>query len=102
MGERIEKLVRFVTDTRWEDIPRAVQQHARLVLLDTFGVMLAGAEQSDVRRMQQGQKASAGTGATVYTRGWPTTDPGRAAFLNALAARALELGVRQSTRLNSS
>ncbi|MDB5925696.1 MAG: prpD [Betaproteobacteria bacterium] len=92
MAEQIEKLVRFVAETRWEDIPRAVQQHARLVLLDTFGVMLAGAEQSDVRRMQQGQKASAGTGATVYTRGWPTTDPGRAALLNALAARSLELG----------
>src|SRR5687768_8458077 len=92
MAEQIEKLARFVAETRWEDIPRAVRQHARLVLLDTVGVMLAGAEQADVRRMQQGQTATAGTGATVYTRGWPTTDPGRAALLNALAARALELG----------
>ena len=91
MAMQIEKLTQFVAETQWDDIPRAVQSHARLVLLDTFGVILAGAEQPEVRRLQEGMKASAGTGATVFTRGWPTTDAGRAALLNGIAGRSIEL-----------
>jgi len=49
MGEQIEMLAQFVAETQWEDIPAAVRQHAKLVLLDTLGVMLVGAEQSEVR-----------------------------------------------------
>jgi 2-methylcitrate dehydratase PrpD len=50
MGEQIERLAQFVTETQWNEIPEAVQQHARLVLLDTLGVILAGAEQPEVQR----------------------------------------------------
>ncbi len=42
MGRQIEELARFVAETRCEDIPEAVRRHARLVLLDTLGVILAG------------------------------------------------------------
>src|SRR6266567_4237 len=45
MGEQIERLAQFVAETQWDAIPQAVQQHAKLVLLDTLGVILAGAEQ---------------------------------------------------------
>ena len=44
MGRQIEQLAEFVARTRWEDIPEAVQRHAKMTLLDTLGVMLAGAE----------------------------------------------------------
>ncbi len=91
MGAQIEKLAQFVAQTQWEDIPPAVRSHAKLVLLDTFGVILAGAEQPEVRKLQNGLAASAGKGATVYTRGWPVTDPGRAALVNGIAGRTLEL-----------
>ncbi len=92
MAEQIEKLAQFVAHTQWEDIPRPVQQRAHLVLLDTIGVMLAGSIQPEVRRLHEGLNASAGTGATVFTHGWPITDAGRAALLNGIAARSLELG----------
>ncbi len=92
MAEQIERLAQFVADTQWEDIPRAVQHHANLVLLDTIGVILAGSVQPEVRRLHEGLSASAGTGATVFTRGWPLTDTGRAALLNGIAARSIELG----------
>ncbi len=91
MAEQIEKLAQFVADTQWEDIPRPVQQHAHLVLLDTIGVILAGSIQPEVRRLHEGLNASAGTGATVFTRGWPITDAGRAALLNGIAGRSIEL-----------
>ena len=69
MGEQIERLAQFVAETQWEDIPAAVQQHTKLVLLDTLGVMLVGAEQPEVRQLRAQPLATAGTGATVLARG---------------------------------
>ena len=91
MGEQIERLAQFVAETKWEEIPDAVRQHAKLVLLDTLGVILAGAEQPEVRQLQEGLRATAGTGATVLARGWPTSDPRTAALLNGIAGRSIEL-----------
>src|SRR5262245_51387834 len=91
MGEQIEGLAQFVAKTQWDDIPQAVQQHAKLVLLDTLGVILAGAEQPEVHQLRQRLLATAGTGATVLARGWPSSDPRTAALLNGTAGRSIEL-----------
>ena len=91
MGEQIERLAQFVAETRWEDIPAAVRQHAKLVLLDTLGVILAGAEQPEVCQLRERLLATTGTGATVLARGWPTSDPRTAALLNGIAGRSIEL-----------
>jgi 2-methylcitrate dehydratase PrpD len=91
MGEQIEKLAQFVAETQWEDIPEAVQQHAKLVLLDTLGVILVGAEQPEVRQLRARLLATAGTGATVLARRWPSSDPRTAALLNGIAGRSVEL-----------
>jgi len=91
MGEQIDKLAQFVAETKWEDIPAAVQQHAKLVLLDTLGVILAGAEQPEVRQLRERLCATTGTGATVLACGWPSSDPRTAALLNGIAGRSIEL-----------
>jgi 2-methylcitrate dehydratase PrpD len=91
MGEPIERLAQFVADTRWEDVPAAVQHHTKLVLLDTLGVMLAGADRPEVRQLCARLTVNAGSGATVLARGWPTSAPGTAALLNGIAGRAIEL-----------
>jgi 2-methylcitrate dehydratase PrpD len=91
MGAQIETLAQFVAETQWEAIPPAVQQHARLVLLDTLGVILAGAEQPEVAQARTRLLASGGTGATVYARGAPVTEPRTAALLNGIAGRSIEL-----------
>src|SRR5271156_2903521 len=91
MGLQIEALAQFVAQTRWEDIPGPVQRHAKLVLLDTLGVILAGAERPEVRELRDDLAGTAGTGATVYARGWPTQDPRTAALLNGIAGRSIEL-----------
>jgi 2-methylcitrate dehydratase PrpD len=91
MGAHIERLAAFVAETRWEDIPEAVRRHAKLVLLDTVGVILAGSEQPEVQRLRQRLVAAGGVGATLYGRGWPTTDPRTAALLNGIAGRSIEL-----------
>ena len=68
-----------------------MRAHARLVLLDTLGVILAGGERPEVAALRERLAAGAGTGATVYARGWPGNDPRTAALLNGIAGRAIEL-----------
>jgi 2-methylcitrate dehydratase PrpD len=91
MGRQIEELARFTAETGWDDIPTSVQQHAKLVVLDTLGVILAGTERPEVRALRDRLGGTAGSGATVYGRGWPTNDPRTAALLNGIAGRSIEL-----------
>ena len=91
MGRQIEELAQFVAATRWEDIPEPVRHHAKLTLLDTFGVILAGSQRPEIAQLRERLAASGGTGATVYARGWPLADPRTAALLNGTAGRAIEL-----------
>src|SRR5947199_4552687 len=91
MGQQIEELAKFVAATRWEDVPEPVRRHAKLVLLDTLGVILAGGARPEVIRRRERLAASAGSGATVYARSWPIHDPRTAALLNGIAGRSIEL-----------
>src|SRR5712671_3415671 len=91
MGRQIEELAQFVATTQWDEVPAAVQRHTKLVLLDTLGVILAGAERPEVRQLRERLAATAGSGATVYARGWPAQDPRTAALLNGIAGRSIEL-----------
>ena len=91
MGQKIEKLAQFVAQTQWDDIPAPVRQHAKLVLLDTIGVILAGSVRPEVAALRERMAATAGPGATVYAPGAPTHDPRTAALLNGIAGRAIEL-----------
>jgi 2-methylcitrate dehydratase PrpD len=91
MGHQIERLAQFVAQTQWEDVPQAVQRHAKLVMLDTLGVILAGSERPEVLQLRERLGGTAGAGATVFARGWPTQDPRTAALLNGIAGRSIEL-----------
>lgn len=91
MGKQIEELAGFAAATPWEAIPAAVRAHAKLVLLDTLGVILAGSGQPEVAGVRTRLTATDGRGATVYARGWAQTDPRTAALLNGLAGRSIEL-----------
>jgi 2-methylcitrate dehydratase PrpD len=91
VGEQIEKLARFVVETSWDGIPEPVRRHAKLVLLDTLGVILAGSEQPEVQQLRNRLIAGGGNGATVLPRSSPATDPRTAALLNGIAGRSIEL-----------
>jgi 2-methylcitrate dehydratase PrpD len=91
MGKAIEELALFAAGTPWEAIPRAVHEHAKLVMLDTLGVILAGSLQPEVADVRARLTATGGLGATVYAPGFPVTDPRTAALLNGLAGRSIEL-----------
>jgi len=89
MGQQIEELAAFVATTTWDDVPASVQAHTKLVLLDTLGVILAGAERPEVRELRE--RLGSGNGATIYARGFPSHDPRTAALLNGIAGRSIEL-----------
>src|SRR3989454_12342113 len=91
MGKAIEELAHFVAGTPWEAIPEALREHAKLVLLDTVGVILAGSVQPEVVGVRARLTATGGHGATILAPGAPTSDPRTAAFLNGLAGRSIEL-----------
>ena len=91
VGEQIERLARFVCQTSWDDVPEPVRRHAKLVLLDTLGVILAGSEQPEVQQLRNRLIASGGQGATALARNFPPTDPRTAALLNGIAGRSIEL-----------
>ncbi len=91
MSTEIDALARFVAETRWEDIPEAVQAHAKLVLLDTLGVILAGSVQPEVQAIRETLCGNGGAGGTVYAQDWPSSDPRQAALLNGIAGRSIEL-----------
>ena len=91
MGEAIEQLAHFIAGTSWDAIPEAVRDHAKLVFLDTVGVMLAGSVQPEVAGARARLTATGGHGATILAPGAPTSDPRTAAFLNGLAGRSIEL-----------
>src|ERR1700730_18603419 len=91
MGQQIEKLAHFVARTQWDEVPDSVQRHAKLVVLDTLGVILAGGGRPEGRQFGARRAAGAGSGATVFARGWPIHDPRTAALLNGIAGRSIEL-----------
>ncbi len=91
MSQTIETLAQFVAQTHWDDIPAPVREHARLVLLDTVGVILAGSVRPEVAALRGRMASTAGPGATVYAPGAPTHDLRSAALLNGIAGRAIEL-----------
>ena len=91
MGEQIEKLAQFIARTEWGDMPEAVHRRAKLVLLDTIGVTLAGAARPEVMELREQLLKSAGRGATILAAGLPQTDIRTAALINGMAARSVEL-----------
>src|SRR5207237_2125507 len=91
MGHAIEELAHFIAGTPWEAIPKSVREHAKLVLLDTLGVILAGSIQPEVAAVRARLTTTGGHGATIYAPGAPTSDPRTAALLNGLAGRSIEL-----------
>lgn len=91
MGEQVERLAQFVAETTWESIPETIWQHASLVTLDTLGVILAGSEQPEVQQLRKQVLTDSDNGATVFARGWPTSNPRTVALLNGIAGRSIEL-----------
>jgi 2-methylcitrate dehydratase PrpD len=93
MSKTVDALAAHASRTRWGDLPSAVQHHARLVLLDTVGVMLAGSLQPEVVQLRRALLARGIVDgeATLVCTPPVRTDVRTAALLNGIAGRSVEL-----------
>lgn len=87
-GEALAELGRFVASFRWEDVDEGLREQLYKTLLDTTGVMIAGARTGEVRALVEAWDPDAGP-ARLFGGGKTTVDA--AAYLNAISAVALEL-----------
>jgi 2-methylcitrate dehydratase PrpD len=79
----------FARDLRLEDVPAPVVEQAKLVLLDTVGVVAAGMQEPELRRLLDRRAADQGAAAVIG--GGATRSPRTAALLNGTAGTSLEL-----------
>jgi len=85
-----EALAQFVRGTKLDDIPAAAVQNAKLMMMDTFGVILAGARDPGCKLLAQWVKdQEAATRATVIGQGFRSS-PLLAALVNGHASHALD------------
>jgi 2-methylcitrate dehydratase PrpD len=90
MNGATEALAQFVVGTRLEDIPAVVLQNAKLMILDTFGVILAGTRDPGCKLLAQWVKdQEAAPRATVIGQGFRSS-PLLAALTNGHASHALD------------
>ncbi|MGC8622242.1 MAG: MmgE/PrpD family protein [Caldisphaera sp.] len=83
-----EKLARFAFDTTYTDIPLEVIQHAKLIIADTFAVIIKGFRTNYIKNLVYQLKSEARSYIiSTSLRSVPTS----AAFLNASAGTVLEL-----------
>jgi 2-methylcitrate dehydratase PrpD len=85
-----ETLAAFVANTKLADIPADVVDNAKLMMLDTFGVMLAAAREPGCKLLAQWAKdQESAARATVVGQGFRTS-PLLAALVNGHASHALD------------
>jgi 2-methylcitrate dehydratase PrpD len=90
MNGATETLAQFVVGTRLEDIPAVVLQNAKLMVLDTFGVILAGARDPGCKLLAQWvNDQEAASRATVIGQGFRSSSL-LAALVNGHASHALD------------
>jgi 2-methylcitrate dehydratase PrpD len=87
-----EYLAEFCVKLRWDDIPRNVVRHAKLLLLDLIGAALAGLETVEAKSCMAAMKifGSDGGPSTLWGTAFRSA-PAHAAFFNGIAAHAQEL-----------
>lgn len=88
----LDRIAAFVAEQHYDTLPAPVRERAALVLMDTVGVIIGGAEEAEVVRFAGAvRRLQAGDSATVLTHGFPLASPLAAAFVNGTAGIFLEL-----------
>ena len=88
----LDKLSRFVVETRLEDLPESTVAAARDVVLDTIGAILGGSRLTENANLAKLARTMSGAGhATILGHRVGRVQPVFAALVNATAGVALEL-----------
>lgn len=82
------RLLRFVAEARYEDLPKPALEAARLAVLDWWGVTVAGADEPVARILREVLAEPPGPASVLGTT--RSASPVAAALLNGTAAHALD------------
>lgn len=83
-------LSRFITQTRFEDLPKAVVDRTKLIIADSIGAIVGGAAEPEIRALASRIIQGAPQQSSVIGMGLKT-DVGQAALLNGSAGTFLEM-----------
>ena len=87
----LDKLISFITETRWENLNEEIRQQAKKCFLDLAGVLAAGAKNNSSKRAAAYVKDNYPLGnCTVFCTGEKSNLIG-AALANGMAANALDM-----------
>jgi 2-methylcitrate dehydratase PrpD len=85
-----DRVVEFIAGIRWEDLPREVQEKARMCVVDNLGALLVGTlTKIGGIASEYARETWPGTGATLFSGGKASAVG--AAFANACAANGLDI-----------
>jgi 2-methylcitrate dehydratase PrpD len=91
VSEGIASLARFADAITFASLPSAVRERAALVLLDTIGVMIWGAQDAFLARLRSRYARVYASGKATVIGSKELFDPGLAALLNAAACTVTQL-----------
>ena len=91
MAEYMERLARFVSDTRLQDLDPADIAAAKAVVLDTIGAILAGSLLTENRNLAQMASKTGGSGPSTILGNPVEVQAVFATLVNATAGVALEM-----------
>ncbi len=90
MSELIDTLADFAVNFGADELPAAVSEHTKVIVADTFGAIVGGSVEPEVRALAETLCDGQGGGATVLGMG-KTADPATAALINGTGGTFLEM-----------
>lgn len=91
-GAYLERLCEWAAAVRFDHLPAAVVERAKVVLMDDLGAILGGSVEPEVTAIRERRLATAGDPcATLFAPGLPRADVGTAVEVNGIAGCWLEL-----------
>jgi 2-methylcitrate dehydratase PrpD len=91
MPNYLDRVVSYVCRTSFDDLPAAVVQRSKEVLVDTLAVIAAGAQEEEMKAIKERVKRGYSRGPATMIGAGARTCPGPAAFFNGTAGTFLEL-----------
>ena len=85
MSDYVDALAEFALKTRYEDIPPAVLEHAKLILSDTLPVIASGMQEQEMRALVERHLPRAASGSAAVIGTGRKAGPLDAAMLNSMA-----------------
>jgi len=91
MSDYLDQVVRFICQCRYEDLPQSVIERSKQVVADTLAVIVAGAQEEEVKKLTAILVKSGAAGASSIIGAGVRSEALKASLINGTAGTFLEL-----------